>query len=303
MARAGLRGRKPLFEPLERRSLLNVAWPVNTIGTSAGNVEAAGGIGSASVAVAPRNLTPGRLSTDFGVFVEPSAGSGIRPRIVAIEENGQHVPFRPGRPYIPGQTSDTAAFVEVSQPGPLTVVVAGAHHTDGSFTIAATLPGDVNGDGIVNLTDLPLFAAAYGSTTGQPTYNAAADFNLNGLIDFNDAAAIERNIPPLTPAHPLGLVVRLLSSDQAHYRTSKNSGGATFKQDVRIIGHTTPGSLVIEGSNAYATNADGDFAINVKNTIGINQNSLLVLDPFGHHYYRDFPIFWVSFAAPGSNLK
>jgi hypothetical protein len=294
---------RPMFEPLESRIPRNGAWPINTIGTSVGTVSELGGIGSASVAVGAHNLTSGRHSTLFGVFVQPNPGSDLRPRIVAIESNGQRVPFQSGRPFVPGVTKLAAAFVQLSQPGPLTVVVAGAHHTDGSFTCATTLPGDVNGDGSVTLSDLPLFASAYGSETGQSSYNSAADFNLNGSINFNDAVAFERNMPPLTPPHPLGLVIRLLPSDQAHYPTSTNAGGATFKQDVTIIGRTTPGSLVIEGSKAYATNAQGVFAVNVKNTLGINYNNFLILDPFGHHFRRDFPIFWISFAAPGSNLK
>lgn len=294
---------RPTFDALETRLSLSGDWPVNTIGTSAGTVRQPGGISSATVAVASRNLTPDRHSTLFGIFVQPTPGSDLRPRIVAVEANGHRVPFQSGRPYVPGRTKVAAAFVQLSQPVPLTVFVAGAHHTDGSFTYAATLPGDLNGDGTVTIADLPLFAKAYGSEAGQPTYNSAADFNLNGSINFNDATAIERNMAPLTPDHPLGLLIRLLPSDQAHYPTSKSSGGATFKQDVTIIGRTTPGSLVIEGSEAYATNAEGVFAVNVKNTLGINQNNFLVLDPFGHHLRRDFPIFWISFAAPGSNLK
>jgi hypothetical protein len=304
---------QPSLEPLELRLPLSGSWPINTIGASAGSVAQSGGLGSAAVTVNPRNLTPNKPTTLFGVFVEPAPGSPLIPRIVAVEEsNGQRVPLQPGHPYLPGRTPAVAAFVKVNQPGPLTVLVAGEHGTTGSFTEAVALAGDVNGDGTVDLADLPLFAAAYGSKVGQPAYNPSADFNLNGLINLYDAKALEHNMKPLTPDQPLQAIVNLQPSDQAHYAASKNSGGSTFKKDVTIVGHTTPGSVVIEDSksgdftftgNAIATDAKGFFFIKVKNSAGVNPNDLLILDPFGHQLIRAYPIFWIPFAAPGSKLK
>jgi hypothetical protein len=288
-------------------------WPANTIGTSTGDITQVGHAASASVTVAPRNLTLRKPTTLLGVFVEPNSGSGLLPRIVAVEEsNGQKVPLQPGRPLAPGRTKETAAFVKVDEPGPLTVFVAGQHHTTGSFTYAVTLAGDVNGDGVVNLDDLQRFATAYGSSPGKPNYNPAADFNLNGIVNLYDAKAIEHNMTPLTPDEPLSAVINLTPADQAQYPASKNSGGSTFKRDVVIVGHTTPGSIVIEDSSgqdftftgdAVPTNAKGYFFINSKNAAGVNQNDLLILDPFHHQLTRAFPIFWIPFAAPGSKLK
>jgi len=304
---------QPSIQPLEPRLQLSSAWPTNTIGTSTGTVAQPGEIGSASVSVASRNLTVGKPTTLFGVFVQPTPGSALAPRIVAVEEsNGQKASLQPGRPYVAGRSDEAAVFVKVTQPGPLTVLVAGERHTTGSFTYAATLAGDVNGDGVVNLSDLQLFAAAYGSKTGQSNYNPAADFNLNGTVNLHDAKALEHNLTPLTPDQPLTAVVNLQPSDQAQYAASKNSGGSTFQKGVTIVGHTTPGSLVIEDSKAQdftftgaavPTNANGYFFIKSKNSSGVNQNELLILDPFGKQLIRAYPIFWIPFAAPGSKLK
>ncbi len=304
---------QPSIEPLEPRLQLSGAWPINTIGTSVGTVARPGEDGSASVTVASGNLTLRKANTLFGVFVQPTPGSTVVPRIVAVEEsNGQKVSLQPGRPYVAGRFDAAAVFVKVNQPGPLTVFVAGEHHSTGSFTYAATLAGDVNGDGVVNLSDLPLFAAAYGSKVGQPAYNAAADFNLNGTVNLDDAKALEHNMTPLTPDQPLTAVVNLQPTNQAQYPASKNSGGSTFKKDVTIVGHTTPGSLVIEDSSgqdftftgaAVPTNAQGYFFIKSKNSSGVNQNDLLILDPFGKQLIRAYPIFWIPYAAPGSKLK
>jgi hypothetical protein len=314
MARNGNDRRWPVLEPLESRlQMSGTSWPIDTIGTSTGTAAGVGEVASASVTIASRNLSPGRPSTLLGVFVQPTPGSGLIPRIVAVKEsNGEKLSLQQGPPYVPGRTSEAAAFVKVDEPGPLTVFVAGQHHTTGSFAYAATLAGDVNGDGVVNLADLQRFAKAYGSHLGQPNYNAAADFNLNGVVNLYDAKAIEHNIPPLGPDHSLTAVVNLTPADQAHYATSKNSGGSTFKKDVEIVGHTTPGSLVIEDSKAQdftftgpavATNAKGYFFIQTKNSSGVNQNDLLILDPFGHQLIRVYPIFWIPYAAPESKLK
>jgi hypothetical protein len=47
-------------------------------------------------------------------------------------------------------------------------------------------PGDLNGDGIRNVTDFTLFAAAYDSQIGDPDYNASADLNGDGFVNVSD---------------------------------------------------------------------------------------------------------------------
>ena len=42
--------------------------------------------------------------------------------------------------------------------------------------------GDVNYDGAVNIVDLAIIAAAYGTHVGQPNYNPQADLDMDGLI-------------------------------------------------------------------------------------------------------------------------
>ncbi|HKI21264.1 MAG TPA: dockerin type I domain-containing protein [Isosphaeraceae bacterium] len=304
----------PHLERLETRLQMSVSPPANTIGITVGSVTQPGGISSASVTVAPRNLTAGKTSTLFGIFVQPESGSRLAPRIVGVfEGNGQKLLLKQGRPYVAGRDDgQAAAFVKVDRAGPLTILVAGQHQSTGTYQAYVTLAGDVNGDGTVNLADLTAFAAAYETGPGNPNYNAAADFNQSGLININDAKALMQNMTPLTPDIPLQAVVNLLPADQAHYAASKNSGGSTFQRDVTIVGHTTPGSLVITDSKAsdysftgaaVATNASGSFEVKATNKDGINNNDFLILDPFHHQLVRDFPIFWISFAAPGSKLK
>jgi len=58
------------------------------------------------------------------------------------------------------------------------------------FTAYAKVPGDVNGDFNVDITDAALLAMAYGTRPGDALWNPAADFNNDGVVDIGDAAIL-----------------------------------------------------------------------------------------------------------------
>lgn len=62
---------------------------------------------------------------------------------------------------------------------------------DGNVTIK--IVGDINGDGIVNLTDLELWDAAYGSKPGDQNWNPQADINGDDVVDKGDGILIIQN--------------------------------------------------------------------------------------------------------------
>ena len=182
----------------------------------------------------------------------------------------------------------------------------------GSYQVETTLAGDVNGDGMVNFADLQALANSYGTRQGDNNYNLAADFNQNGVINLDDARALLQNMAPLTPRLPLATRLTLARQDQIHYSGPTNLGGTTFQETVTILGHTTPGSLVIEDNNtsrlpggtqaykftgpAVATDANGFFSVTSKNSQGLNNNDFLILDPFGQQMIIDFPVYWIPYA-------
>ncbi|MBK8022476.1 MAG: proprotein convertase P-domain-containing protein [Chloroflexi bacterium] len=53
--------------------------------------------------------------------------------------------------------------------------------------------GDINRDGFVNISDFSLLAIAFGSATGEPTYNAAADLNDDGFVNISDFSLLAAN--------------------------------------------------------------------------------------------------------------
>jgi hypothetical protein len=289
--------------------------PANALDVSLGNLTRPGARATTSVTLAPQNITPHKHATTFAVFVAPTAGSGLIPRIVAVEEGGRRLPLQFGRSYRPqeaGQATDQAvAFFKADQAGSVSILVAGEKQTTGSYTVLTTLPGDVTGDGQVNLVDLAPFAQAYGSSAGDPHYNPAADANRNGYINLFDAKALEYNMTPVTPNGPLNAVINLAPSDQVHFRASKNSGGATMKKHVAIVGATMPGSIVVEirlsnlktPHTAIATDAKGFFTVSATNDQGVNTTNFLIIDPYGRQLVRSFPVFWIPFAAPHSKYQ
>jgi len=57
------------------------------------------------------------------------------------------------------------------------------------------LPGDVNGDGVVNLKDVVLIRRAIAGGWSLSKYNAsAADVNGDGLINLKDVVLIRRAV-------------------------------------------------------------------------------------------------------------
>ena len=226
--------------------------------------------------------------------------------------DGVKLPLKQGRPFIAGRADGQAsAFVHVNHAGPLIVLVSGGDRSTGTYTLDVTLPGDVNGDGNVNQSDLAPFALTYGSSAGGKDYNAAADFNQDGIVNQIDAKSLEQNMPVLN-RHPLNLQMFVLPADSAHYRTPQNSGAHSFKKEVVVVGRTLPGSIAIQDGTsgfykwvgpAYATDANGYFTAKETLTQGINTFDFLIIDPSGRQLIRSFPIYWLPFAAPGSKLK
>jgi hypothetical protein len=55
------------------------------------------------------------------------------------------------------------------------------------------LPGDINGDGVIDWLDVDAFADAWLATTGTPKWNARADMVSDGIINFLDFAVFAQN--------------------------------------------------------------------------------------------------------------
>jgi hypothetical protein len=61
------------------------------------------------------------------------------------------------------------------------------------------VPGDVNGDNVVNCTDAAIVKAAMGKSPGESGFDLRADVVRDGVIDANDLALVTQRIPAGAP--------------------------------------------------------------------------------------------------------
>jgi hypothetical protein len=82
-----------------------------------------------------------------------------------------------------GAATGTASTVTVTMDGDKMVTA----------TFVATGPGDLNGDGIVNIDDLALVIDHFGQSSDDPEWDARADADDNGVVSIDDLTAVTGN--------------------------------------------------------------------------------------------------------------
>jgi hypothetical protein len=77
-------------------------------------------------------------------------------------------------------------------------VIGETHTEDNTFTdgwVIVTIPGDVNGDHLADISDLSIVVNATPSAPGWPNWNPNADINDDGVCDISDLVTCIDNIP------------------------------------------------------------------------------------------------------------
>jgi hypothetical protein len=59
--------------------------------------------------------------------------------------------------------------------------------------VRVTIPGDLNGDGTVDLTDFGILQRAWGSSPGMSNWDPRADINGDGVVDLSDFGVMQMN--------------------------------------------------------------------------------------------------------------
>jgi hypothetical protein len=89
-----------------------------------------------------------------------------------------------------GQPIGSGSVVEVTLRLFVTPLINGVNSFSFNINIATGLgldkSPDINGDGVVNLLDLSIFAEAWMTKAGGPNYDYRCDFNNDGIVNLKD---------------------------------------------------------------------------------------------------------------------
>ena len=100
---------------------------------------------------------------------------------------------------LPGQITRTGAWSDPSvnlaasrrsQAGPTQATATIGFRVLTTYAPPQPCLGDVNGDWIVDLTDVALLLSAFGAQSGDPAYNPRADFDQDGDVDLTDLSLL-----------------------------------------------------------------------------------------------------------------
>jgi hypothetical protein len=62
-----------------------------------------------------------------------------------------------------------------------------------TLTVSGHNPGDLNGDGVVNIDDLVLVTSHWGQTSSSPNWDVRADANGDGVVNIDDLTEVTSN--------------------------------------------------------------------------------------------------------------
>jgi hypothetical protein len=60
---------------------------------------------------------------------------------------------------------------------------------------SGTVPGDLNGDGVVDCADIAIVKNAFGTKGGQAGFDSRADINHDKVINIRDLSFVSRELP------------------------------------------------------------------------------------------------------------
>lgn len=162
--------------------------------------------------------------------------------------------------------------------------VTGTSGTTGGFLLGYYLPGDANGDGKVDKTDLAIVKSELGAKAGTANtkYTFDADANRDGKITMADVMLTRQNMGMTTNISPV------VSANLDPSSTNGSQTRVTTNQDVKFTGTATPGAAVkyteVMGLTApVATTADsnGNYTLVIPLGVGSNTFNVSTQDAFG----------------------
>jgi hypothetical protein len=94
---------------------------------------------------------------------------------------------------IPVGTEGHFSLQATSQEAPRMLDIAEASVT--TTPAQSPLPGDLNGDGVVDCSDLAIVRTSFGKQSGQQGFDPRADTNSDGIVNVKDLSFVAQKLP------------------------------------------------------------------------------------------------------------
>jgi hypothetical protein len=309
-------------EALETRELMTGG--ANTFAIIPGTVDKVNGTSSITFTIDPQHFTLRRHAVTMGVDVVANSSSTIKPLISSVESpHGDIVPQTFHSIYDPhlshlavASGKGTSAVLSPLKlyPHQPTRPISYVVHTDalgktsGGYLLGFYLPGDANGDGTVNKTDLKIVKSEMGARAGQANYNFNADANRDGRIGKIDEAFAQEN---------QGVTTNLSPVVSANYDSSHDVGGLSQRvssiPQAHFTGTASPGAMItlsevhkLVPDTSTTADSTGNYSIVVPLGNGVNTFNMTVRDSFGQVITGQIaPVSYINPAqtAAGAGLK
>jgi hypothetical protein len=284
----------PSPEALETRSLLT-GGAGNTFALVPGTIAQAGGSAALRFTIDPAHLSRPSGRPVVGIDITAQDKSTIDPRIVSVTEarpasaqsSGGAAGSRAPALRLARGIHSSAVLVTMAgrhgqaQPtASYALNISAQHKTSGAFLVGYYLPGDADGNGVVEQTDVDATRKALGTRVDQTTYNFDTDANRDGRITGADVALARKNLGARTDVTP----VVTADLDPASVATNR----VVTVPTAHFSGTATPGSTITYADVAQRTpattttaDASGNYSLNLALAPGTNTFLVTVTDPFG----------------------
>jgi hypothetical protein len=209
------RGYTLAAEPLESRDLMT-GGAGSTFAIEPGTIAQANQPAAVKFTIDTTHFTMPRGGFTLGIDVVPGSNSQLKPSIASAAgptgrmlrlSHAAYAAHLPNATVAAGQLTSAVQTNIQLQPGSssesFTLNVRGQGGTTGDYLLGFYLPGDANGDGKVDPTDIAAIKAAFGSKAGSTQYTFDLDANRDGRINIADMRVARKNLGVATTVSPM----------------------------------------------------------------------------------------------------
>lgn len=299
------------MDMLEERRVMSAGMG-STFAIVPGAVAEPGQTSTVEIRIDPKHFSGGRGGRMVvGIDVAADPNSTVKPTVVGVRgANGRPAAMiqrslysqaviksaQLGSPVSSAVT--TVLRVPRADQEPITykIDVRGQAEETGDYLLGFYLPGDVNGDGVVDKNDIQLIGSKLGRISTDDGYSFDADANRDGQINVMDLRIASQNLGARTSISPVVNVNLDPATD------GPMQSRITNHRVVRFNGSTSPDANItfaeLNGRSPGATtvsDADGNYVIDVELGDGPNNFQVTTADSFGQTISGQIsPVTWMA---------